>query len=258
MDVSKLDKITPALGAKDRRKRRYPDELEQPEPGGHGHEHDHEHGHRKGSEHDVQDRISVMGIPADEMTPAVERAITLLLEEIHHLREQLTQSKGHEAYLERHADEHPFLPVINRRALVARLNQMLMRARESNVTSAFIYLHVGNAERIRTRYGHDAEEGLLRLVADTLRADFGTDALIGSMDSADFGIILPVAEEDEARQRMLETATALRSASFAWNDVDLAPDVVAGLHIFRGSDNAEDILSAADEDLILQGKATAD
>ena len=249
MDVNKLDSIAPLLGSKDKRKQEKPDER--PDNGDNRHAGAFAHGH---NDHEVHDEISIMGIPPQEMTPAVREAINLLLEEIHHLRENLSRSRGHEAFLERHADEHPFLPVINHRALVARLGQVLTRARDTDIKSSFIYLHVRNTEHARSRFGHDAEEALLQRVAETLRDVFGTDGIIGSMDNADFGVILPVTDEEEARGKMNEATEALRSAFVMWEGVSLSPDVLAGFHTFSASDSPEHILRAADDDLVRRGK----
>ncbi len=59
----------------------------------------------------ISDVAFIMGIPAAEMTPKVQEALTDILNEFDHQRQQLEHLRAHVAYLEEAADSHSFLPV---------------------------------------------------------------------------------------------------------------------------------------------------
>ena len=102
--------------------------------GGSGNDNDGHGGHAGGHGHDViDDDVSVLGIPKDEMTDNVRQAISTLLDEINHLRGELARAKGHEAYLEEQAEKDRMLHVMRRRAFMARLALAARRVEEEGV-----------------------------------------------------------------------------------------------------------------------------
>lgn len=246
MDVNKLNAIAPLASGKDKDKRRPKEEKGE------------EGGHANSGEEWGEDRISVMGVSPAEMTPNVEKAINLLLQEVGHLREQLSKSREHEAYLERHADEHGFLPVLSRRGFTQRLNQILLRAAQTNVDSCFLYLHVFNAEAVRTDMGSGAEEALLKLVADVLNREFGDGAVIGSLGNADFGIILPATGREEGDGTTRRVVAMFDSETTLWQGVPLKAKVLHGLSVFSADGEADAILAEADRDLLDRSRRRAD
>lgn len=247
MDVNKLNAIAPLASGKDKNKRRPKEEKGEGGGGGHA---------NSGKEWD-EDPISVMGVSPAEMTPNVEKAINLLLEEVGHLREQLSKSRDHEAYLERHADEHGFLPVLSRRGFAQRLNQILVRAVQTDVDSCFLYLHVFNAEAVRTDMGSGAEEALLKLVADVLNREFGNGAVIGSLGNADFGIILPATGREEGDGTTRRVIAMFDSETTLWQGVPLKAKVLHGLSVFSADGEVDAILAEADRDLLDRSRRRA-
>ena len=243
MDVNKLNAIQPLATGKDKR-----DQQSRKDKDGEG---EHAHPNPSGpSGARTDDAITVMGIPPHEMTPNVEKAINLLLEEVGSLRRQLASSRDHEAYLEQNADAHPFLPVLGRRGLTQRLGQIVTRAAHADVASCFLYLHILNAETVRTDLGLNAEEALLTLVADILNRELGNDAVIGSLGNADFGIILPAVGREEGDETIRRVVTTIEGASESWQGQTLTAKALYGLSVFGAGDAADTILADADGDLL--------
>ena len=96
---------------------------------------------------DVQ--VSILGIPDQALTPEVQAAIDALSGEISRLREELDRSLGRTAYLEKLADMHPFLPVLNRRAFARELARTLVHVGALGTPVSLLCLHVTNADTVR-------------------------------------------------------------------------------------------------------------
>jgi len=109
------------------------------------------------------DTASVMGIPEAELTPHVRAAITMLMEEVARLRDELRLTKRRISDLEELADTDALLPVINRRAFVRELSRMMSYA-ERYGTPLAQSLRVMSAESRHDRI-MKAEEKAARLPA---------------------------------------------------------------------------------------------
>ena len=66
----------------------------------------------------VDDNVSVMGIPQAEITPKVRDALMNLMAEVDQMRRELQVARERLANLERLADRDPLIPIANRRAFV--------------------------------------------------------------------------------------------------------------------------------------------
>lgn len=209
----------------------------------------------KPAEWNVVDQSTVLGAPEGTLPPSVEQKIQALVAEVERLRHEAELSRHYEAFLGEEADRHPVLPVLNRRALLRALGQMLAASERMGGTGAFLYLHVGGIERLRVSRGLAAADAVLTQVAEALRAELRATDLIGYLDGGDFGIALALAEADGAAEKARELAARLseqsfvlseREQSFALNDRDVHFVIRYGLVCFQGGQTAEQVLDEAD------------
>ena len=89
---------------------------------------------------DFGDQASILGIPEAELTPMVQAAMSALMSRAARLMEEAEQLREQAAYLEDLSDRDPLLPVLNRRALLRELAQVLAQAEQTETTSSFLYL----------------------------------------------------------------------------------------------------------------------
>ncbi|MGF1639888.1 MAG: hypothetical protein ACFCUO_02970, partial [Rhodospirillales bacterium] len=85
-----------------------------------------------------------MGIAADELTPAVERALKSVMGEYDRVRRELESSRDREVHLQTLADADPFLPVLGRRALIREIDGVLRRAAAQRTDNTFVCVSVVN------------------------------------------------------------------------------------------------------------------
>lgn len=202
------------------------------------------------TDHTVHDAVSIMGIPAPEMTPHVQRALDILFTEIQSLRDELDRQRSHEAYLEEQSERDPVLGILNRRALLGRLAHAISRVSRSEGRDSFVCIHLRNIEDVRLAYGHGAAEAVVKQAATMMGALIDQGDVLGSLDGNDFGII--VVDDDAVVVRAkLETIMArLRENPVAWGGDILSVEPVFGLHVITGDLSVDDVVDAADQDML--------
>lgn len=204
----------------------------------------HPDGHR---ENDV---FTVMDVPAGEVTPKVQETLNQIMQEFDKLRDELDHARSHILYLEELSESHTYLPVINRRGLHRELSRMLALGERAGVVNTFVCFHVRNIEDIRRRFGHAAAEAGLTWAAETLIGNCRDTDIVGSLGGHDFGVILTLADSDNAAEKALELATVLEGGSFPWDRERLSLKTAHGLHSFESGDNAETVMQKADDVLL--------
>lgn len=197
----------------------------------------------------VQDDIQVLGIPKEEMTESVRNAIDILLQEISHLRTELSRTKGHEAYLEDQAEKDRLLHVMRRRAFMARLTLAVRRAEEDNVPFAFIYIQVQNAAVVRSEFGHGAVDSLMIQASTALREGSEPGDVLGSLENFDFGVILPGISREEGELKAFALVKALNGRSFAWQGQMVSIVANFGNTVIAKDDMADDVVNRAKANL---------
>jgi len=192
-----------------------------------------------------QDDISVFGIPNEEMTPAVRKAITLLLEQINDLRAELISAHGHEAYLEEQAEKDRLLHVMRRRAFLARLSLAARRVEEEHVQFCVLYIAIENAVAVQKESGHGALESMMVHSADVLRDRLLAGDVVGSLEHFDFGIIMPGTAPVEAARKGHDLVGDMAAKSFIWQGQAISIQARFGLTEIAPGDSCDEIIERA-------------
>lgn len=205
----------------------------------------------------IDDDVTILGIPKDEMTDNVRHAIDTLLDEIQHLRAELVRAKGHEAYLEEQAEKDRMLHVMRRRAFMARLGLAVRRTEEEAVHFSFVYVQVTNAQAVRTGYGHGALESLMQHAADTLREGAEPGDVIGSLENSDFGMILPGTTLEQAEAKASRILSLLSGRTFVWQGESVAIEAAFGDCLLAPGDSGEDVIARAKANMMARQDTSA-
>jgi len=205
------------------------------------------HGHG-----DIDDNVSVLGIPKEEMTENVRNAIGTLLDEINHLRSELSRAKNHEAFLEQQAEKDRVLHVMRRRAFMARLALAVRRREEENVQFSFLYIQISNAAGVRSEFGHGAVESLMMQASEALRDGAEAGDVLGSLENFDFGIILPGNTLEEAEAKVARLQTVLGGRVFSWQGQSFGVAARFGDAAIAPGDTGDEVLQRAKDNMQLR------
>ncbi len=200
---------------------------------------------------------SLMGIPAEEVTPKVRIAIETLMKEVERLRHDVEEMKRRNADLERLADEDALLPVSNRRAFVRELSRAMSFAQRYNQPSSLGFFDVNNMKTINDVYGHSAGDAALMHVARSLLSNVRHSDVVGRLGGDEFGVVFSQIDDDMARAKTAELASKISSEPVRWNNTEFQVTIAFGSYTFEGSEDADAALSAADQAMYEQKRAAS-
>lgn len=188
------------------------------------------------------DLASVLGLPAEAVSPALLAALTPLLSEMDRLRWELDQAERRLDWRERQADRHSIVPCLSRRAFVRELESLLQGG---DAHGSLAVVQVAGIEALRQIHGMAAGDGALRhCCANILGALRSTD-LVGCLGGSDFALLLLGAGADEARDKLEEIVGRIKEPAYTWLGQRIPLTPAFGLAAID-RDGAEPALAAAD------------
>lgn len=202
------------------------------------------------------DAVSISGLPVDMLTPEVRRVVDAMVGEIERLRRELEFAAGREDYLKELVDNHPFLPVLNRRAFLRELGNVLAHAEFLKTPACLLCLHLVNGEEVRRRLGRQVlDRALAHLCAALLGALHPTD-IVGNLGSNDFGVILLIGDPETVVAKEAAVVEAIHLNPLHWRKKTVPLEVVTGTRVLEVGVSPEVVLAEADRDLIARLPAT--
>lgn len=140
--------------------------------------------------------------------------VARLQAEISRLGAELATLRDEKAALEALCHEDPLTELLNRRGFLRDFERALSYARRYKAPAALLLLDLDAFKPINDRYGHEAGDRALRLVAARLRDNLRASDLVGRLGGDEFAILLWQVDEPTActKARSLEAildATAM-------------------------------------------------
>lgn len=194
----------------------------------------------------MTERLSVLGIPEKEMTPAVHLAVSALLEKLDDMNRELDRTKEALAEIERMVDVDVVAPIPNRRAFMRRLNWAITMHERYGHPSTILYFDLNNFKQINDEYGHAAGDLAIRHVSHLLSTAMRESDFLGRVGGDEFAIIMYYADEEAARKRGARIAEKLKRTPFLFNGKHILVSAAYGFHSLRSGDDADTSLAAAD------------
>ncbi|MBI5162808.1 MAG: diguanylate cyclase [Magnetospirillum sp.] len=219
-------------------------------------EHDHAQGHPRRNtarspypqsndtppDHGAAVVMSMLGLAAETLTPALLAALTPVLAELDRLRSREEQAERRQAALERQCDRHSVVPCFNRRAFVRDLDAFLM----AEASGTLVVLHVDGIEALTRLHGLAAGEGALRHVAAVILASLRGSDVVALLSGSAFAILLPATERAAAEAKIARILALVATPPFSWMGQAIALETTVGFHPALPGESAEQAIAAAD------------
>jgi len=193
-----------------------------------------------------RDSASIMGIPADELSPNVQQAVMTLMAEVDRLKRDLENSRERMRELEDMADQDPLVPVLNRRAFMRELERAMSYAKRYGGIASVIYLDLDGFKQINDVHGHAAGDAVLRAVVDLLLANIRQSDVIGRIGGDEFAVILMQTPIDLAAEKAKSLLGLVRDLKVAFEDRIVQPSATAGPSSIDDGEDAAAVLAQAD------------
>lgn len=195
---------------------------------------------------DIQDVAQMMGIPAAELTPRVQEALDIIVNEYDRVRSELEREHERVARFQDLADHHPLLPTLNHHAFLRELGRLINRARQTETVSTVALFHIRGLDAVRLERGREAAEGIRERISRQLADNLRASDLLAALGEGDFAVILTLTESTEATDKGQALAEGIRSLL---EEIGGRLSVFWGIRTFAADDDARQVLKAADADL---------
>lgn len=141
----------------------------------------------------------------------------------------------------------PLTGVGSRRHLDVRLKSTLLEYREQQIPFGLLFIDVDHFKQVNDRYGHEAGDKVLRMVALTLRGNLRTGDDVGRWGGEEFVCILQDIQP-EMLPRIAEKQRSLIACSrLDLQDGSIAVTVSVGATIVRPEDELPSLIHRADQ-----------
>lgn len=194
----------------------------------------------------LAEKLQMLGIPDEEMTPQVMFAVSALLEKLDDLSRDLSRTKENLAEIERLVDVDCLAPIPNRRAFMRRLSWAITMHERYGHPSTVLYFDINDFKQINDQYGHAAGDLAIRHVAQLLATTMRESDFLARIGGDEFAVIMYYATEDAARKRGAKIAEKLAKTPFSFNGKQITVTAACGCYTVRSGDDADSCLASAD------------
>ena len=148
----------------------------------------------------------------------------------------------------------PLTKLLNRRAFESVLNSEFSRSKRHSHDLSLVFLDLDKFKLINDHYGHDAGDGALVYVADTLKAIVREEDIVARFAGDEFVVILPETKAEKAETLMKRIQEYLNSHPFNHQGAKLTISLSYGITSTSdtGIDSAATLLKKADEKLYVE------
>jgi diguanylate cyclase (GGDEF)-like protein/PAS domain S-box-containing protein len=159
----------------------------------------------------------------------------------------VTQLQRASRELTHQANHDSLTGLLNRRALVRRLEHLCASIRPGKTMHTLCYLDFDHFKLVNDTYGHQAGDALLRQLSSQLSVRLRSHDTLARLGGDEFAIIFHDTDLDTARNIAERLCEWLRCFHFEWGDDDFHLGASLGLcPIYEGSISATELLRRAD------------
>lgn len=202
--------------------------------------------------------LALLGIPEGEMTPAVQLAVSVLLEKLDDVTRELSRIKENFAELERLVDVDVVAPIPNRRAFMRRLSWAITMQERYGHPSTILFFDLNDFKRINDEFGHATGDMAIRHVSHLLAGAMRESDFLARIGGDEFAVIMYYAEEEAARKRGEKIAEKIAKTPIVCDGKRVNLSTAYGCYTLQSGDDAQAALASADTSMYIdkrRGKA---
>lgn len=163
------------------------------------------------------------------------------------IQNDVTQLVNSSERLDHMAHHDGLTGLANRGLLMQQLTQTLLRARRNGTSVAVLFLDLDNFKHVNDVFGHDAGDGLLRVVADRLRAGTRAGETVARLGGDEFIVVLEDISSDRPLAGIIERLVYSLCQPVVIFEQEFRPSASVGAAIFPADgDTPEALIKVAD------------
>jgi diguanylate cyclase (GGDEF)-like protein/PAS domain S-box-containing protein len=156
--------------------------------------------------------------------------------------------------LTREVDEDPLTGVASRRYTELRVASALADCRRHGQPAGLLFVDVDHFKQVNDRYGHEAGDRVLRMVAETLRLGVRSTDVVGRWGGEEFVVLLPRVDAESLAPIGEKLRMLVASSWLEVGEDRLRVTVSLGATVTRPTDTPATLLRRADQ-LLYQSKS---
>jgi diguanylate cyclase (GGDEF)-like protein/PAS domain S-box-containing protein len=162
--------------------------------------------------------------------------------------ENITQRKTQEAEISYLAYHDTLTKLPNRRLILDRLEQAMLRAQREKSIISVLFLDIDHFKKINDTYGHDYGDMALTRTAEKLDSNIRKTDILGRQGGDEFVIVLSDIKHRADITSVVENITKSFSAPFQINGCLIAVTLSIGISIYESdsNDTLKDLIKKAD------------
>ncbi len=191
-------------------------------------------------------------IPTSELTPKVESAMSLLLQEVDRLKNELNAANKRVVLLENIAEEDPLIPILNRRGFERELDRAIAYTGRYGIKTCVVYIDIDHFKAINDTHGHKAGDIALRHIASFLIENIRQSDIIARIGGDEFALILQHVGATEARTKAEQLEKNIKSSPCKFEKINIPMEISTGVSEIQKGDTMEDVMDRSDKEMYEQ------
>jgi diguanylate cyclase (GGDEF)-like protein len=178
-----------------------------------------------------------------------------LMSEIARLRDEIAKLQSKVQQLDQLAHLDPLIGLPNRRGFMRQLEALIARVKRYGDHGAMLFVDIDGLKAINDSRGHQAGDEALIRVSEMLVSGVRSGDCVARLGGDEFGILLEHADEAIAAETAARLVERIAACDFSHDGAPLPLSVAIGVGIIAADDDAEAVMSRADEAMYLKKAA---
>ena len=170
-----------------------------------------------------------------------------LASEIARLRNEIARLQSQVQQLDQLAHLDPLIGLPNRRGFMRQLDALIARIKRYGDHGAMLFVDIDGLKGINDSSGHKAGDEALIRVAELLVSGVRSGDCVARLGGDEFGILLEHADEAIAEETAARLVDRIADCDFSHEGALLPLSVAIGIGMIAADDDAEAVMSRADE-----------
>lgn len=159
----------------------------------------------------------------------------------------ITERHKREQHLSTEAATDPLTGLLNRRAMMAAMNEEALHWKGGDISGAVLYLDIDRFKQINDRMGHDAGDGVLKIFAERVRAIVRNSDKVARLGGDEFVILLTARDGEDSAKRIANTLLTRMLTPVEWGGAAITVTTSIGIALINQPDlSAQQMLKEAD------------
>ncbi|MGH1349818.1 MAG: GGDEF domain-containing protein [Methyloligellaceae bacterium] len=188
-------------------------------------------------------------IPKNELTPKVESAMSLLLQEVERLKNELSAANERVVLLENIAEEDPLIPILNRRGFERELERSIAYTGRYGIKTCVIYIDIDHFKSINDTHGHKAGDIALRHIASFLIENIRQSDIISRIGGDEFALILQHVGQNEAKTKAIQLENNIKDTPCCFEQLTIPMQISTGVSEIQKGDTIEEVMDRSDKEM---------